>query len=88
VAQADSLRTAAFQAALKYYYILIPLHAATIGGTGGFACHRRILAGVLAASPLPKLGRPIALTRPFAACIRKRTSVKRGCSSLPLGNES
>jgi hypothetical protein len=26
-----------------YYYILIPLHAATIfGGTGGFACRRRL----------------------------------------------
>jgi hypothetical protein len=26
-----------------YRYILIPLHAATIlGGTGGFACHRRL----------------------------------------------
>ena len=59
--QADSLRTAAFQAEPKYYYILIPFHTATIGGTGGFACHRRILAGVLAASPLPKFGRPIAL---------------------------
>jgi hypothetical protein len=28
---------------ILYCYILIPLHAATIlGGTGGFACHRRL----------------------------------------------